>query len=112
MIAILLQPFGETAEPLSVDERLENPAHLELVRLASKRPQEAKLDHALDMAVDAVMKARLIGGIGEEQLEHVGDHRAREDEPAVAAGCVELDQLLAQQRQQQADPVLDRKSVV
>ena len=99
MPTILLQPRIQFRQPLGIDERLENPPHLELAILAAQASQEAKLHHPIDVAVDAACELHLVGRVGQEHAHQVHDFVAGEDQPGVAAGGVVLGELFAQQRQ-------------
>ena len=55
------------------------------------------------MLVDPVEQAGLIAGGGHEDAEHLGDLRAGEHEAGFSALGVEFGELLAEQREQQAD---------
>ena len=104
----------EVGEPLRVDEGLEDAAHL----VAGGRGgagaggleagEEAELDDLVDVGLDLVDQARLVGAFGQEHAHQLDDVVAPEHQAGVAAAGVELGELLAQQGEQQAHRVGQR----
>ena len=64
--------------------------------------QEAQLGSLMDIGVDLVGQSRLVAAGRQEQPDHLGDLLPGQHQPRFAALRVELGQLLAEQRQQQA----------
>ena len=102
-LAIVPQPGVELAQPLPVDERLEDPAHLVAGRAAAQPAQEAEIDDLGEVAVDGRDQPRLVAAVGQEDAHQLDELVAAEHQPGVGADGVELGELLAQQGQQQAD---------
>ncbi|MNW56179.1 hypothetical protein D3C74_338860 [compost metagenome] len=99
---VLREARVEVREPLAVDERLEDAAHLVRVRGVRHGAKEAQLDHATHVGLDAVARAGLVARLGQEHADQVHDLVARQDQAGVTALGVELREPLAQQSEQQA----------
>ena len=100
---VLGEPGVEVGEPLAVDERLEDPAHLEdrLGSSSTGRRKPSSTTLLMCVSIWSTSRASLLR-VGQEHPDHLDDLLAGEHQPGVAALGVELGELLAQQREQQA----------
>src|SRR5262249_16614121 len=99
---IRLEAFVQLPKPLCVDEGAKDARHLVSVVASLEGTEEAEVHHAADVTVHAIPEAGLVGRGGQEQAYHVEDVRRRDDEARLTAHGVVLRELLAQERQRQA----------
>src|SRR5262249_12939142 len=85
-----------------VDEGAQDAPHLVSVVASLEWTQEAEVHHSADVTVHAIPEAGLVGRGGQEKAYQVEDVRPRGGEGRLTPHCRVLRELLAQERQRQA----------
>src|SRR6202165_941202 len=102
----VLSQFGrKVRQGLRVDVGFEDSPYLPMVALTAQLAQEAEFGGLLDRRLRLVHDSCVVGGLGLEEPQHLYDLIGGENQSALTAGRLELDEPLAQYHQEQADVV-------
>src|SRR5215467_851363 len=97
----------EIGEPLCIDKGLQDTPDFKLVVGPAQPTQKPHVYDAIDVGIDTIIQPNLVWSVCKEQAHHLDDVVPAKNEARLAACCVELRQLLSQQRQHKADLIAE-----